>query len=170
MGVSVPILIDGNNLLHAVRAIEDPELLFGKLMLGHRLAEWASRAGEHVRVVYDGAAPPTEIAQQYEHANVAVTFSGAGVTADTVLIQILEADSAARKLLAGLLGSARLRAPLNADAQGRCVRATSWRCSNATWQDRTAPNPEPEEKRRGLDREATEAWLREFGLDEGTAE
>ncbi|MBN2446547.1 MAG: NYN domain-containing protein [Phycisphaerae bacterium] len=165
----MPTLIDGNNLLHAVRAIEDPERLFGRLMLGHRLAEWASRAGEHIRVVYDGIAPPTEVAQQYEHANVAVTFSGAGVTADAVIIQILEADSAARRLL--VVSSDREVARAAKRRRSMTISSSDfWAVLKRDLARRPRPNLEPEEKRRGLDREATDEWLREFGLDEGTAE
>jgi uncharacterized protein len=165
----VPVLIDGNNLLHAVRAVEDPERLYGKLMLGHALADWARRRGERIRIIYDGAAPSAALAQQYEHAKVEVIFSGAGISADAVLNQILETDSAARKLVVVSSDHEVIRA-----AKRRRARAVGsgefWANLKRDMARKPPPNREPEEKRRGLDHDATTEWLREFGLDDGVAE
>ncbi len=165
----MPVLIDGNNLLHAVRAIEDPERLFGRFMLNDALGRWVHCTGNRVHVVYDGPAPTEDLAQQLGHADIQMTFSGSGVTADAVLRTLLENDSAARNLLVvssdhEVMRSARRR-------RARAIRSNEfWDTLQRDLARRTTKTLEPEEKKHGLEPDATEHWLREFGLDEGTAD
>jgi len=165
----VPVLIDGHNLLHAARAAGDPDRPVGKLMLMQALGQWAERTGERIQIVFDGPAPSPGLAQQLSHAGVAMSFSGGGVSADTVILDILQSDSAARKLLVvssdrAIVSAARRRRarPMGSDVFWAKLQRDLARPPRSEL--------EPEEKRRGLEPDATDAWLREFGLGEGTAE
>jgi predicted RNA-binding protein with PIN domain len=95
----MPVLIDGNNLMFAAQDTGDPDHVIGRSGLCDALGEWARRSRERVHVVFDGPAPSAALAQQIAHAAIRVSYSGAGVTADDVIEEILDSDSAARRLL-----------------------------------------------------------------------
>ena len=115
--------------------------------------------------MFDGPAPTPERARQIGGPHVEVSYGG-GRTADDRLIEILETDSAARRLL--VVSSDR---EIRRAARRRRARAID---SDSFWasvqQDLArppaAPAREPREKERGLDENAGADWLREFGLDE----
>ncbi len=94
----MPVVIDGNNLLHAARRVQTSSLLIGRSMLCDAIGRWAQRRKERVHIVFDGPAPPPDLAKQIGHPAIEVTYSGAGVSADQALIHLLESDSAARRL------------------------------------------------------------------------
>jgi len=159
----VPVVIDGNNLLYAAREVEPEALLVGRSMLCDKIAQWAQRRHERVHIVFDGPAPNTALATQIGNPAIKVTYSGAGTSADAVIVQLLEEDSAARRLLVVSTDRAIARA-----AKRRRARAIR---SNEFWaglrRDLAQPIPEPdepEEKEAGSSPEATERWLDEFGL------
>lgn len=160
---SLPVVVDGNNLLHAAQAIGDPNLLVGRSMLCDALGAWARRRRERVHVVFDGPAPPRALAQQIAHPDIQVSYSGAGVSADAVLNKVIESDSAPRRLV--VVSSDREVAAAARRRRARDMRSdVFWR---SVQRELARPEPvarEPDQKRRGLDPDATEAWLSEFGF------
>lgn len=161
----MPVVIDGNNLLYAARAAGTSSLLIGRSMLCDTIGRWSKRTGERVHIVFDGPAPDAALATQIGNPAVEVSYSGPGRTADTVITYLIDADSAARRLLVVSTDRAIIRA-----AKRRRARATRsedfW--SNLT-RDLARPVPvesEPKEKGDGLSPEATEEWLGLFGLKE----
>jgi predicted RNA-binding protein with PIN domain len=163
----VPVLIDGNNLLYAARKRGDDTLLIGRSMLCDTLGRWASKTGTRVRVVFDGPMPTAARAAQIGNAAIEVSYSGP-VTADAVVVQIIETDSAARRLLVVSTDREIIRAAKRRRAQP--MRSEDfWPRVQA---DLARPDPtpdEPQEKEVGLSPDETERWLREFGLDEPPA-
>jgi predicted RNA-binding protein with PIN domain len=165
----VPVVIDGNNLLYAARAVEDPDRLIGRSMLCDALGKWAERRSERVHIVFDGPAPSAALAAQIGHPGIQVTYSGAGRTADAVVAYILDTDSAARRLLVVSTDHAIIRA-----AKRR--RASPMRSEDfwAVVQRDLARPPrrrmEPEEKEAGLTADATRQWLEEFGLSDAPSD
>lgn len=159
----MPIVVDGNNLLHAAQSIGEPDLLVGRSMLCDTLGAWARRRRERVHVVFDGPAPPPPLARQIAHPDIQVSYSGAGVSADAVLNKIVESDSAPRRLV--VVSSDREVASAARRRRARDVRSDAfWR---GVLRDLTRAEPvetEPDEKRAGLDPDATDAWLSEFGF------
>ncbi len=159
----MPILIDGNNLLYAARALNPSEVLLGRQMLCDLLGTWAERRRERVHIVFDGPSHPGDFSKQLGHPAITLTFSGAA-SADHVLIEHLEADSAARRVIVVSTDREIARA-------ARRRRATSIR-SDDFWRmlqnelSRPAPPPgDPPEKRHGLPANETDRWLAEFGFD-----
>lgn len=161
----MPVLIDGNNLLYAARAVEDPSRLIGRSMLCDALGSWGRRRSENVHVVFDGPAPPSPLAAQIGHPDIKVTYSGAGISADAVVADIIEAHSAARRLI--VVSSDRAIARAARRRRARPVRSEDFWALVKHDLARPAPQRvEPEEKEAGLSPEATQQWLEEFGLTE----
>jgi predicted RNA-binding protein with PIN domain len=158
----MPILIDGNNLLFAARD-EDPERPIGRSKLCEILGRWACRRGQKVHVVFDGPAPTAGLAEQIGDPSIAVDYSGSGVSADARLRDILEGDSAARRLL--VVSSD--REIVRAAKRRRACPVASDEFWNMVQRDLSQPEREslePPEKRRGLGPGVGEDWLRELGL------
>jgi hypothetical protein len=143
-------------------------------MLCAAIGAWAQRRGERVEVIFDGPTPPNGLARQLAHAAIEVSY-GDGASADARLIQRLETDSAARRLLvvssdhevvraarrrrARTIGSAEFWALLEWEA----ARAHAGPPGPAT--ARPSSRSEPVEKKQGLAPEATRQWLVEFGFE-----
>jgi predicted RNA-binding protein with PIN domain len=76
-------LIDGNNLLHAVReAGLGPPV--GREGLCKLVSAWARRTETATTVVFDGLAPQTALAQQLQQPGITLQFSGPE-SADSVI-------------------------------------------------------------------------------------
>lgn len=159
----MPVVVDGNNLLYAARAVEDPSRLIGRSMLCDALGEWGRRRSERVHVVFDGPAPSAALAAQIGHPDIQVTYSGAGTTADAVLCRIIETDSAARRLVVVSTDRAIVRVAKQRRAQP--VQSEEFWAQLKKDLARPAPQrKEPAEKEAGLSPEATQEWLKVFGL------
>jgi len=160
----VPFLIDGNNLLHAAWNLEDPDRLIGRSGLCRALGEWAERKRESVLVVFDGAAPPRGLAEQIVDPRIEVRYSG-HISADDVLISVLETHTAARRLT--VISSDRRIASAARRRRARSVRSGDfWIQLVRDLAARPMRPREPREKAHGLDLEGRKQWLREFGLDQ----
>lgn len=163
----MPVLVDGNNLLFAARKVEPETPLIGRSLLCGKLGEWARRKAERVHVVFDGPEPERGLAWQIANAGIRVSFSGAGVSADERLIELIELDSAARRLV--LISSDHAIRQVAKRRRARVVRAEEfWQRVQRVLSKPPAPRGprEPREKRAGLTPEETARWMREFGFDE----
>jgi len=163
----VPVLVDGNNLLYAARAAEDPTRLFGRSMLCDALGAWAARQGERVRVVFDGPAPKEPLAEQIGHPAIEVFYSERE-SADEVLARHVVASTAGRLLWV-------VSTDREVARQAKRCRATPI-TSEAFWslvrRERSRPpvrRSEPAAKEHGLDPVEADAWMRDLGLDEPDA-
>jgi len=159
----MPVLIDGNNLLHAAQE-DTPERPPGRSTLCDLLGLWAERTGESVRVIFDGPAPTAARAQQIGHAAIEVAFSGAGVKADDVLIGLLDADSAPRRLRVVSSDREIIRAARR--RQARPARSGEFWMELRRALERPPPAPRtlPKAKHQGLAPGETDDWLRAFGM------
>ena len=158
----MPVLIDGNNLLHAALDAE-PERPPSRSSLCLLLSQWARKTGEKISIVFDGAAPTAALAEQTAADRVQVRYS-VDRSADEVIEEMIENDSAARRLVVvstdGEVAQAarRRRAkPMRSDEFWASVRRELARQASAPL--------EPPEKRLGLGGDETERWLREMELE-----
>lgn len=158
----MPVLIDGNNLLHAAAAA-DPERPAGRYTLCQTLRRWAQRYKQRVQIIFDGPSPPPEFIEQLGDGDVLyIRFSGS-TTADAVILEALQHDSAARRLLVVSSDHEIQRAAKRRRATP--VRAADfWDRVRRELEQPPRQSDEPEEKRSGLASEAGDDWLREFGL------
>ncbi len=161
----MPVVIDGNNLLHAARKRDSTQLLIGPSMLCDKVGSWARRCGERVRVVFDGPVPSAARAAQIGHPAIEVLFSGSGVSADAVVIGIVEHDSAARRLLVVSSDRAIQRAAKRRRARTIAADAFWVALLRVLERPEGKQRREPEEKEAGLGPAATAEWLAEFGLE-----
>lgn len=156
----VPLLIDGNNLMHAFRKAG---MDLGRGGLCRLLGELA--AGEKIRVVFDGPPPRGPLAEQIADDRIAVAWAGRP-SADEVIAEHIAADSAPRRLTVVSTD----RAVRRAARRRRCKVALSEDFAAAVLRaldrpKRPAP-AEPAEKRLGLSGEQAEKWMKELQLDE----
>jgi len=164
--VRVPILIDGNNLLHHARRASDASTpLMGQSMLCDTLGHWARRFRQDVHIVFDGPEPDAQRARQIGHPALRVTFSGAGVPADTVIQTMLESDPAARRLIVVSSDRAVVRAARRRRATPAGVEEFWARVQRDLSRPLRSAAREPAEKRAGLTPGATQQWLEEFGFE-----
>ena len=157
----MPLLIDGNNLAHAMGTELAP---IGRDALCEMLSRLAAR-GEQICVVFDGRVPPDPQVAQLEQYDVEVVFSGRK-KADQLVVERIAANTAPRRLVV-VSSDREIR---RAARRRRCRGMTSDQFADVLFRaarnDRTRPPSEPPEKRRGLTPEQTKAWLREFKLDD----
>lgn len=161
----MPVLIDGNNLLFAARSAGTPDKPPGRSALCALLGRWARRRAEAVHVVFDGPPPAPGLASQIADPALTVTYSGAGVSADDVIAHLLVTDSAARRLL--VVSSDRAVAKAARARRARPIDAGAfWNAVCADLSRPVRPRLEPPEKRRGLEPDRVDEWMREMGFGE----
>jgi hypothetical protein len=134
-------------------------------MLCNRLGEWARKTGEQVHVVFDGPSPAPDLAAQIGHPDIKTSYSGSGISADAVVIEIIETDPAIRHMTVVSTDREILRAAKRRRA--RAIRSVDfWVGVTNDLARPPEPRMEPEEKETGLTSDATDAWLEEFGFSE----
>ena len=154
-----PYLIDGNNLIYALADAGREVQRAGLCKLLEPLL-----AHGRVTTVFDGPPPPGPMAKQIEATGVTVHYSS-GRSADEVIIEQIQANSAPRRLTV-----------VSTDREIRQA-AKRRKCRSVTSQDfavrleklaepprRRGPS-EPPEKTEGLDGKHVAEWMKEFGYD-----
>jgi predicted RNA-binding protein with PIN domain len=153
----MPFLIDGNNLMHALA-----EASQGRLC---DMLEVLARRGEQVCVVFDGAPPEAPLPTPGGEQRVEVVFASPR-TADDVIADRIAASSAPRRLTV-VSTDRQLR---KCGRRRRCKVVTSAAFARLLLREISTPREsqpaEPPEKRLGLTKEQTRAWLREFDLED----
>ena len=81
------VIIDGNNLLHAMHA-HAPLPAVGRETLVKLVERWAKRGDSEVTLVFDGATPREGLARQMTSKRIVVCFS-APQTADDVIVAMV---------------------------------------------------------------------------------
>jgi len=157
----MPYLIDGNNLLFALRrALPD----CGRGTLCQLLAALA-KEGERIHVVFDGHSPPGPLARQIATDFVEVTYSERD-SADTIIVELIRTNSAPRLLTVVSTDhvirlSARRR-------RCRTIRSEEFADLLVALRDEpVAVRPaEAGQKFKGLSEDESRQWMHEFHLDE----
>jgi hypothetical protein len=155
----MPLIVDANNLLHTTM----PQPLAG--LDESRLCALLARgpwAGDRVTVVCDGVGGPLDM-RASPSDRVELRFAGPNRTADDVIIAMIDADTAPRRLVVVSNDREIRRA-------ARRRRARAWSCEMLIGElartgaggDRSSaglPADEP------LDSGQVDHWLEQFGLD-----
>ena len=161
----MPVVIDGNNLLFAAQDTGDPDHVIGRSGLCDALGAWALRRNKRVHVVFDGRAPSAGLAEQIGHAAIRVSYSGGGVTADDVIIGIIDSDSAARRLL--VVSSDREIRAAARRRRARDMRSNEfWALLRRDLAKKPPESVEPREKLHGLEPQEAQEWLKRFEVDD----
>ncbi len=157
----MPVLIDGNNLIHALGGVGDDA---SRVHLCTLLAGLA-RGGEKVTVAFDGPPASSAAAERIAEFAMEVLYSGHGRSADAIITKLIAATTAPR-LLKVVTTDREIRA---AARKRRCPTTTSEQFARVLTRTAAAKAPgqsEPPEKRHGLSAAQTDAWLRVFGFDQ----
>lgn len=165
--MSQHVIIDGNNLLHAMPA-HAPLPAVGRETLVRVVERWAARSeGDvaSVTLVFDGPRPQSGMARQMSSDRVSVRFS-APITADDVIVELIQkafrpdelrvvtSDSAIRH-------EARLR-------RCRCTDAAAFARELFATPAPSSPGVDPSaEKPSTVSESEVREWLDAFGLADG---
>jgi len=156
-------IIDGHNLLYAIRKTEEGSETFSDVALCRILSTYFKLTGEKAEIIFDGTGPPDKSGFNGV-SNPEIFFSGRGTDADTVIEDKIK-TSTAPKGLTIVSSDRRLR-------QAAGARKATPVKSEEFWADiqkqlsRKRPVKEPPGKRRGISEGETEQWLAFFGLDQ----
>jgi predicted RNA-binding protein with PIN domain len=159
----MPVLIDGDNLLHVARGALEEAHLANRAWLCRMLASWADRYHQEVTVVFDGVRPSSSGEGPLAQAALLIRYSDTR-KADDVIIEMIGASSSPRRLVVvssdrQIRASARRRKARSVDSPSFIERVIE-ELSRST----TAGEREPIEKYQGLQEGDAEYWLKQFGL------
>lgn len=159
----MPFLVDGNNLMWAIRQCPDETGPNSDYQLCRLIGRYLGLIGESGEIVFDGTGPPEK--RDFDQIeNIEVFFAGAGTDTDTIIEEKIQASTAPKRLVI-VSSDRRLR------KAAHTKKATAVK-SEAFWDDMRKqlsrkPGPkEPREKRNGLTEGETEQWLEIFGFDQ----
>jgi len=164
--VAEHIVIDGNNLLHAMHD-HAPLPAVGRETLVKLLDRWAGEHKDAVTLAFDGPTPSGGLAKQMTSTRMTVTFS-APATADDVIVSMIE--QAKRPELLRIVSSD--NAILHAARQRRCqtTDAVTFIAGLFPPQPDSAPHQPPPsqkpEKPQVKSTDETDQWLDLFGVDD----
>ncbi len=156
----MPVLVDGNNLMHALASAGADYAQTAVCRMLSRLVE----RGERVCVVFDGPAPPPPLDERLAEFPVESLHAGRR-PADYVILDRIASDTAPRRLTV-VSTDHEIRA---AARKRRCTVLTSEQFVPVLLRAAAEPTKgpaEPPEKQEGLSPDQTRKWLREFGYDE----
>jgi len=157
------ILIDGNNLLHAMHE-HAPIPPVGRETLVRVIERWAGERDEHITLVFDGAPPGGDLRKQTSSARVAVRFS-APQTADDVIVAAVNAAKRPDQILvvstdSAIRHAARLRRCREVSSQEFVSELFRTEARNAGY------TYNPPEKPSDVSPDERREWMKLFGADE----
>lgn len=161
----MPFLIDGYNLYHAAIKFHEEWAGMTPHALCAMIALDITRLREVAIVVFDGAQPRGQSWAAEPMGPVQVVYCGGGKDADAMLEELIEKNTAPRRLT--VVSSDRRLRRAAGRRRATALTAPEYLKAMVQRQNRPAPPPpEPPEKRRGVSSPGElEVWLKLFGLD-----
>jgi predicted RNA-binding protein with PIN domain len=161
----MPLLVDGYNLLRHVQKDEQ----FADLResgLCRILSDYLSEIRDRGNIVFDGTGPPDkdEMEQLGGFGNLEVYFSGTHQSADAVIEQKIQDNTAPRSLVV-VSTDGQLRAAAGRRKATAVRSDVFWQQLVARLENRRKPASEPGAKRQGITELETDQWLNYFGID-----
>ncbi len=160
----MPLIIDGDNLLHVARGALEAER-GNRAWLCRILREWAERTREQVTVVFDGFRPDSPGEGPLGTPPLLIRYSE-NTTADEIIEETVEASTHPARLVV-ISNDRRVRW---AARQGRARSVDSDAFIAQVQKDLRRHDDdepaEPREKFQGLEPGTTDDWLSAFGFDE----
>ena len=159
----MPVIIDGHNLLWAIRKVSEDFEPISDVQLCRILGRYLELSNESGEIIFDGIGPLDK--SLFDNINrLEVIFAGRDSDADTIIEDKIRQSTSPRRLIV-VSSDRRVR------KAARARRVTSAR-SEAFWGkvckqlNRKKAFKEPPAKRDGLSESETEEWLRFFSLDQ----
>ncbi len=164
LGVGDMTIIDGDNLLWALRQRPEEREIATELDLCQALGRYFALTGEPGQVVFDGAGP-ADRSEFDQIANPEIIFAGFNRDADSVIEERLKVNTSPRRLT--VVSSDRRLRKAAAMRKAAAVKSEEfWDQVRRELQRGRPRKPEPQEKREGLSESETDKWLEAFGLDQ----
>jgi predicted RNA-binding protein with PIN domain len=159
----MPYLIDGCNLLWAIRNNDERFKPVDEVRMCWTLGRYLSQIGDSGELVFDGSGPNDK--GRFDHIpGLTVSFAGISRDADGVIEEKIKTHASSHPLIL-VSNDRRLR-------QTALHHTASVLHAEAFWErvlaeaNRKRPPPEPTAKQHGLSESETEMWLEAFGLEE----
>jgi hypothetical protein len=161
----MPYLIDGNNLLWAIRNNDERFAPVEEVRMCWTIGRFLNLTRDEGELVFDGTGPrPSERGQLEAIPNLTVSFPGIGRDADDVIEDRIKVRASSVPLTV-VSNDRRLRlAAVHGKATVIKAEAFWEKVLAEVGKKRTVP--EPTAKRHGLSESETDKWLELFGLDE----
>ncbi len=161
----MPILIDGYNLYHYVRAVYAEDGIDLRVSTFCKLvAEWAKFSKHKVTIVFDGNPPPDLARGQKRVGPTLLVFTGSGASADEYIRQRV-CESSAPKLLVVVSNDREIKKYAK---RRKCKLISSedfwWMIAKSLTKNRKPA--EPKQKRTGISSEDLGYWLDYFGIED----
>lgn len=157
-------IIDGDNLLWALRQTLEEREITTELDLCVVLSRYFASTGEPGQVVFDGSGP-SDRSEFDKIANPEIIFAGLNRDADSVIEERLKVSTAPRQLLV-VSSDRRLRKAAAVRKAAALKSEEFWELVRKELGRRKPRKTEPEEKREGLSDSETDKWMEAFGLDQ----
>jgi len=159
------IIIDGNNLLHAIRKVDEGQgsESISDVALCRIIGRYLKQIGEAGEIIFDGTGPRDKSGFD-DISNLEVFFAGLGTDTDTIIEDKIKINTAPKRLT--IVSSDRR---LRKAAQARKATVVK---SEVFWNNlqkqlsRKKGFREPAAKRQGLTDGETKQWLEFFGLEQ----
>jgi predicted RNA-binding protein with PIN domain len=156
------IVIDGTNLLWAVKELPGDREITTEVHLCRALDRYFALTGENGEIIFDGAGPADKsVFDGVVHLEI--VFSGFNMDADTVIEEKILANTAPRRLTV-VSSDRRLRVAAAARGATALKSELFWERVTRESRRKRPQKQEPEEKRGGLTESETDKWLDLFGL------
>jgi uncharacterized protein len=157
------IIIDGNNLLHAVYKIDEDSISIHAIELCRIVSRYLKLIGQDGEIVFDGAGPRDK--SQFENIEIPeVFFAGAGGDADSVIEEKIRLVSAPKKLT--IVSSDRRLRKAAHTRKAAAVKSEDFWTQLQKQLSKKRPAPEPRAKREGISEIETKQWLDFFGIEQ----
>ena len=159
----MPYVIDGHNLLFAVRGCSDQYQGLDAETLTLLLNEYLSRSHEYAELFFDGTGPYDKSLFNQFH-NIRVSFSGTNNEADDLIESFIGKSSAPTSLT--IVSSDRRVRKAATQRKAKCLHTIDfWERVVSVIDKPIKPNPEPSQKRRGnLSEGETDEWMDIFDI------
>jgi predicted RNA-binding protein with PIN domain len=157
-------IIDGDNLLWALRETFEDREIGTELEMCRVLSRYFASTGEPGQVVFDGAGP-ADRSEFDTITNPEILFAGFNRDADSVIEERLKVNTSPRRVTV-VSSDRRLR---KAAAMRKAAGVKSeefWELVRKELARKKPRKREPEAKREGLTDGETDQWMEAFGLDQ----
>lgn len=157
------VIIDGHNLLWAVRKLSEDRDVMEEFQLCHILGRYFELIRGEGEIIFDGLGPRDKTGFD-GIKRIGIVFVGQETDSDTVIEEKIKASANPKKLLV-VSSDRRLRAAAAACKASAVKAEVFWEDIQKELSRKRRPK-EPPAKRKGITEGETDKWLEIFGIEQ----